>query len=247
MNEPAFIILRKSNMGLSLRKRRTWYDDQPPADTPPPDDKGGASGSKPPSDKPPADKTFTQADLDAIVSNERKQTRKASVEELVKKLGLGSEDELARLVGEHKQAKEAALTEQQKLAQRAEAAETRAQELEQKLKDEQAARRNDLLNMEVKLAAKDANAMHPEDVWTWLRTNRADDLDKVIGDDGKVNTKAIEGLIGAAKEARPNFFEDKKRFTPGSPSNSGGRVPEPNAKEKDAAARAQAQNLRNRF
>ena len=238
-----------STATISLRQRRRWFDGD---GTPPPvPDPAAGDSAKPkkPDDKsgtqPPV-KTFTQEELDSIVGNRSKESRQAAVNELLKKLGLDSEDDLVKKVAEHKKAEEARLSEAEKLTKRADTAEAEKAEALKKLAVSEAARLRDRLENAVLLAAKDALAVHADDVWLWLNTNMSDDLTKAIGDDGKVNDKQIESLIGKVKEARPTYFEAQRR-SPGSPSNHGGHVPDPAAPVKQQAAKAQAQNLRNRF
>ena len=247
-NEPTFRIIRKSS-APSLLKRRAWFDGEgtPPPPPPPADDTSGAGGKPPdkPADKPPI-KTFSQEELDAIVGNRSKESRQAAINELLKELG---EENLDGLKAKHKAAKdaeEAALSEQQKLTKRAETAEVKAQELEQKLKDEQAARLRDKLQNDVLIAASNAKSQHPEDVWQWLNANAAEDLAKAINDKGEVDKKVVEGLVGKAKDARPSWFEAQRKV-PGSPSNSGGKVPEPGKEKEQAAAARQRASIRRSF
>lgn len=229
-------IRHTSEASINLRARRAWFDEVVPP-PPAPADAGDPAKAKKTDDKsgtqPPA-KTFTQEELNDIVGNRSKQSREAAINELLKELG---EENLDGLKTKHKAAKdaeEASKTEAEKLLAQAQRLETENADLAQKLADAEAARRRDKLEGAVVMAAKDAKAVYPEDVWLWLNTNAADDLAKVIGDDGEVNAKAVETLVGKAKEARPTYFEAQRR-TPGSPSNNGGRVPDPGKEEKERA------------
>ncbi|WP_399559274.1 hypothetical protein OH809_45030 (plasmid) [Streptomyces sp. NBC_00873] len=76
-------------------------------------DPAGA-GSEPPKPAPPAQRTFTQAEVEALAAKEKAQGKRSAAKELAEKLGFTSIEDTEAFVAAARQAKEAQLTEQEK-------------------------------------------------------------------------------------------------------------------------------------
>ncbi len=243
-----------SEMLVDLRRHRRWYDDNPPAgdgDNPPtnpptgtpPDKKGGKGG-----DGNGDAKSYTQEELDKLFTERVTRAKDTTLKELFAELGVTDKDTLANMLKSAKDAEDAKLSEIEKANKRAEEAEAKARQFEDALKAEAEQRRKDVLHNAVTLAAQNAKANDPVDVLMWLQVNHTDDLTKAIGDDGKVDAKHIETLVGKAKAAKPYLFDGGRgRHSPGSPSNSDGRVSEPDKDEKAKAQQATRRQIRRSF
>ena len=101
------------------------------------------------------------------------------------------------------------------LRKQVEAAEQRAAELEQ-------ARRNDRRDAAILAAAR--HATDPSDVLAWAKTDGQQHLETVLDDAGEVVAEQIEALVQACRQAKPHYF---RSGGPGSPSNAGGKPPQP--------------------
>jgi hypothetical protein len=202
-------------IGLSLRNRRTWYTDQPPTDPPaqqqpppppatPPADQGG-KGDK----GKPVELTSQQ------LKDRLERARAAAQAELLKELGF---DDAAKLktalqTGSDAAAKLQTVEQQQAvILAKFEAMEKQQQAVETE-------RRTRLVDDAIKKAA--VGVENADDVVMWIRANHAD-IAKVVKEDGSIDDAVITAAIAAVRSARPKWFTVR---TPGSPSNSGGRVP----------------------
>ena len=74
----------------------------------------------------------------------------------------------------------------------------------------------------VEVVAASAGASRPADVVMWLRANRAAALTQIVGEDGAVDDEQLTALVDACREARPEWFVSR---TPGSPSHDGAKAP----------------------
>jgi hypothetical protein len=87
-------------------------------------------------------------------------------------------------------------------------------------------RKADFLDSKIELAAERAKAEYPSDVVKYLREHHADQIEKAMDAEGKVDADKVKALIELARTERKNYFI----LTPGSPSNFNGRAPEPDTK-----------------
>ena len=183
--------------------------------------------------------TESQDQSPAWLPRRIEEERKATLNRLLKKLGVQSQEELEAALTEGRKLKEAQMTEAEKAAndlkvetRRREAAEARVTELE-------AAQVRTVIDSALKDAAK--GVKYPLDVITHARTHLAEDVAKLVVKDGNVDPKEVEKLVAKVKAARPDWFIGGG---PGSPSNRGGRVPEPGAKEKEEGKKTFRQQVR---
>lgn len=179
---------------------------------------------------PPADNggALTQDEVNALVGRTRKEARDKAIGGFLEELGFSDADELKAFFADAKkqreeaeQKRQAEMSELEKAQQEiqryrneVEQAKKQAQELEQ-------ARRIDKRNAQILTALKDAE--HPGDVLLWIEANAKTELGEVMADDGSIDGKAVERLIAHVKKERPSYF---KPTGPGTPSHSGGKVPE---------------------
>ncbi len=177
-------------------------------------------------DKPGAtvETTFTQADLDRVAGNTRKEARQAAINELLKELGLDNTEALKATVTDAQKRKQDEMTEAQKLQERIDKLTQERDNAAQRAQEVEAARIADKVNGKLEALATKARVEHPEDVVKFLRDNHSDDVKALIGEDGKIDDKAAERLLEVVKKARPNWFAVSGL---GSPSNRDGRPPQP--------------------
>lgn len=173
----------------------------------------------------PPEKTFTQAELDAIAGNARKEARDKAVSDLLKELGFEKPEDLKTLVTDVRKQQENEKTELEKLQSKLEAAEKLAQEKAAALEQAQQQRLIDRRNHAVLAAARAAKATHPDDVLGWVErygTEHKVGIESALKEDGTIDDKAVNAMIEAAKKQRPNYFTST---VPGSPSNRDGLPP----------------------
>jgi hypothetical protein len=104
--------------------------------------------------------------------------------------------------------------------------------LEAQLADERQQRRTAAITTVITSAANAARAKHAEDVVMWAQSS-GHTLDDLVDDQGAPVADQIKVLIDDAKKARPDWFRGDG---PGSPSNSDGHPPEPDAQQRKVAA-----------
>lgn len=171
------------------------------------------------------------------------RAKASSRAELLKELGIDDPAAAKAALEEARKIKEGQMTEAQKVAAEAEKLKTKLQEAEAKAAAAEAARVQLLAATAVKSAASKEGAEFPEDVVEYA-TKVGMTLAGMVKEDGTVDDAQVKKLIEAAKKQRPNWF---KSGGAGSPSNSGGKVQEPDKKAKSAAAVDQQRALRRRF
>jgi hypothetical protein len=217
---------------ISLRKRRHWFDQTPPApdDTPDPKPEATTPPATPPDNAGEAAK-FTQADVDRLLGERAKRAAESATNKILASLGFESVDDLKKLVTTAKERAEAELSEAQKLQKQLETLTAEKQSVQAQLDAEKKERIADKRNAAVLAAASEARAVNSDDVLLWAEKFGADHnapLDKVINDEGQIDKKAIEMIITAAKKERPNYFQ---QGGPGSPSNRDGQPPQPDVEK----------------
>lgn len=194
---------------------------------------GGDKGSATPEAK------FTQADIDRIAGDTRKSAKEKAIADFLKDLGLDNvEDVKARIVAA-KAKEDADKSEAQKASDRADAADKKRQEVEQRLATYEAERLIGKRDDKITDAAKVAGCTEPTDIIAWAERNEPTALKALMTDDGTVDDKAVAKLIEAARKARPAWF---RPATPGSPTTRDGYAPQAgrDARQSDEAATARA-------
>ncbi|MBO0962014.1 phage scaffolding protein [Neobacillus sp. MM2021_6] len=157
---------------------------------------GGGGGTPPPNPEPPkpADKTFTQEELDKIVADRlaREKKKYADYDEKAKKL-----DELEKAEEERKKQ---AMSEAERLKAEKEEADKKAIEAAEQAKKAQDAANQRILNTEIKSIARSLSANDPADVLALLDKSSVE-----IDNDG--NVKGVEEAVKALKESKPWMFK----------------------------------------
>lgn len=220
--------LRRPNAeaAVDLRQRRAWFDEQqqPPAqqnsETPKPDTAPGQQSGQ-------QQATFTQEQIDKIIGERVRRAEETSIKKLLEGLGVASADDLTKLVQAEKQRIEGEKSELQKAQDRLAAAEKEAADFKTRAEKAEQERLMASRDQEIKSALGDARAKKPTKVLTVMATEYPELVKAVMKADGTVDKDALSKLTEAAKKAYP---EDFTGSGPGSPSNSGGKVPEPDDK-----------------
>lgn len=210
---------------VNLAQWRKWFEGDTSETETPPVTNGGTTD---------APKTLPQDEVNRLVGDARKQAREKALADFLKELGVDTPDALKATIADAKKRAEADMTEAQKAQAAKEAAEKERDEIRAALEAERQARQAEKRNAAIERAAKDAEA--PEDVVTWAEKHAAELLAKTLTEDGAVDSKAVEKVVEACKQARPSWFK-KTPKTPGSPSVAGGRSVEPDKAEKERIAR----------
>lgn len=164
----------------------------------PSEGEGGADGGNPPAgDPPPSDppkpdegKTFTQADVDEMI---RKRLSREKLDDLKKKAAEWDKHQAASATDEQKREAEIEKAKQDALVEATKAAAVR------------------IATADVRAAAVTAGFIDPADALARLR----DQLDGVVGDDGEVDSKAVDKLVADLAKAAPHLLK-----TPSTPSPS---------------------------
>ncbi|MCX4885872.1 hypothetical protein [Streptomyces sp. NBC_00847] len=184
-----------------LRGTAIFYNDgggTPPA-TPPaaPPAAGGEPPAEPPKPGPPASRTFTQAEVEALAAREKAQGKRSAAKEFAEKHGFTSIEDAEKFIEEARKAKEAALSEQEK---REQAVAAREAQLEAREKAAIARERN--ANRRAVLVGLGATGDDLEDAAALLRV--ADDADDATITDAAARLKERRPeLFGAARPADP--------------------------------------------
>jgi len=169
--------------------------------------------------------------VNKLVGEARQSGRTSAEKSLLEALGLDSIDALKSLVESEKQRKEAEMSEVEK-----------AQALAEKARQELEAARNE--NAKILKQMRDnqrdsgllsllSNAHEPQKALILLKAEKAEAVDSLLGEDGTFNTEAAQKLITDYQTQNGYLF---KSSNPGSPSNSGGKPPKPQAKLMEEAA-----------
>lgn len=170
------------------------------------------------------------------------RAERSAADKLLKEFGFEKAEDLKALVEGVKKAREAEMTETQKLQSALDVATKKIKDAEDRATQFQSERRAERLDSAIKDAAK--GVQFPDDVLQYVRSNYADQLETAIDKDGKIDAKAVERLIVEVKKARPTWFTSG---TPGSPSNAQGRPLGANENDKQRMADEYARNLRRKF
>jgi len=218
-----------------LHIRRRWFDGDDDAGdppTPPPDTtpaKGGQDGGS---------TGLTQADVDRIIADRLKRDREAQRKQWLEGLGYDSEDALKADVQAKREADAASKTELEQAQAAVEAANKKVAEAEARAAQALETAKEERRNTAILNAVKDAEK--PASVLTLLIAEHAEDVAALMTDDGSIDAKKVEALATVARKEYAGMFPSG---SPGSPSNHGGKVPQPDQKVKDEVRR----NIRVRY
>lgn len=184
------------------------------------------------------DKPETLSLTTAQLNERLERAQRSALTKLFADLGITDVDALKGVITEHKTLKSASQTEAEKLASAAKEAETKLtneatarKAAEDEVKELKAARITDKVDGAITTAAQSAGAKNTAHVLKLLRDEKADKVTALANDKGDVDAKAAETLVNEFKTANPTYFAGGG---PGSPSNRGGKTPDPKAQMEQA-------------
>ena len=177
--------------------------------------------------------TFTQADLDRIVKERLSRERQTYESKLKERYSVDDLSEVDKLLDEQRKRKEAELSEAEKV-------QAELVKVQEQLKAQQETNTTLLQQMrddkrDGDLRSKLDNAHNIDTALRELKAHSGDKLDSLWSEDNVFNGKAAEQVIAVFQQENGYLF---KSSNPGSPSNSGGRPPQPDQKNLQAARSA---------
>jgi hypothetical protein len=179
---------------------------------------------------------FTPSQLKARLERDAE----AEMRRFLGDLGLESRDALKALLTEHKQRKEAEMSEVEKLQAKLADVEAKREQVAQELDSMRLQRIADNRDGVIKELAKVAGAIDTDDILLALHKD-ATALAALVDKDGTPDTKAIEKAIGIVQTAKPHLFSAN---VPSVPSSKGGKPIAPDKAKLEAATKAYQQRLR---
>lgn len=182
--------------------------------------------------------TFTQADMDRVMTRTRKEARESAINQLLSELGVDDSASLKGLVSEYNKDKQAKMSETEKLQEQLDAMKAQVEAANAARAEIEAARLADKRDNGLMALLSDAH-----DAATVLTVFKAqqDSLDDFM-QDGAFNKDVAEKAVNDFRSANAYLF---KSDNPGSRSNKGGRVPSPDAKQKQQQAKSISQIINN--
>ncbi|MFI8792555.1 hypothetical protein [Streptomyces sp. NPDC055105] len=199
MRRPAQHDTAWSHPYTGLAGLAVFYNDggeagDPPAAPP-------ATASEPPKPSPPAQRTFTQTEVEALAAKEKAQGRRSAAKEFADKHGFGSIEDAEQFIAAARKAQDDALTEQQRkdreIAEREQAVEKERAEL---AAERAATRREKAL---ARLGATDTDL-----------DDAAVLLERALRDAPDADDATVAEAAAALKERRPALFGAAAPATP---------------------------------
>ena len=191
-----------------------------------PDSQGSNEGKE-------AEKTFTQSHVNAMTTKARKEAKAAATRDLLEATGLDDIESLKTILESERKRKEAEMSDVEK-------AQTTIDELNKQLDEEKQARQlaeeqriQSERNTLIASALKAAGSEHPEDL-VLIAKSIGVSFEDAWDDDGKLDQKVFDQALADLKAKRPAAFTPT---TPGSPSNTGGKISSPDTIDKTTIQR----------
>lgn len=235
----SFVIVRRPGAvaGISLRKRRCWYEGEQPSeqtqgtDTTQQSGQGsgqstGTSAGQSGGQSSPETFSLTASQL----AERLNRAEQSAINKVYEGLGVKNSDELKAMLDDYRKRTDGEKSELEKVTAKATKLEAEAKEAKDRATQMEQERRLEKRNNAILKALDEAE--HPLDVLIWLEANAKSEVEAALADDGTLDEKKVKALVDRAKKDRPNFF---KKLTPGSPSNRGGRVPDPTTRDLEQA------------
>lgn len=179
--------------------------------------------------------TFTQADVDRIVSERLKRSKNdaAAIEaDLLKKLGVDSIDTAKSKIAKVAAGEQAQQTELEKVQNALAAAEKKAADADTARLKLESERKLEKRDTALKAALRDAKAIAPDDVLIIMQAKFPDLVTATMNEAGEIDTKAVGELVTKAKAERKQDFRSSNPGVPG--VGSGGQNP---GQDDDKSAR----------
>lgn len=191
---------------------------------------------------------YTQAELDRIMSERATRAAQQATKKLLEQLGVASESDLPTLkdtITKAREREQADMTAAERAQKEVESAKKQTELLQQQLAAEKTARRTQMINAGIRDAVK--TAPDADLVLMYLRQSHTDEVETLLAEGAdKVDADKLKKLLDAAKKEKPILFSGAAG-SPGSPSASGGRTLDPDAKVKEQGARDLKRSMRANF
>lgn len=171
-------------------------------------------------------KTFTQADVDRIISERIKRAEEAATKKALDKLGVNDFDSAAEALKKAKEREEAELTEREKLLKQIDDLANKNKAHTEQILFMQRERLTSARDAAIKSALTNARVTNVDRVFTLLSAERKAELEAVMSETGEIDKKAVEKLTATAQKEYAEYF---RSGSPGSPSNAGGTAPSADA------------------
>lgn len=188
-------------------------------------------------------KTYTQAELDQMMGERAKRAQESTTKKLLSALGLTSEAEIETLkatITEAQSLKQSQMSEAEKANEALKKATQTITDLQAKLTERETFFRQKEISGAVKEAVTAMKANDFDAIYLWAEKYHAEALNAVMGEDDKVDAKALEKLLDAVKKDKPGYFTPVTQHM-GSQSNANGYT---RPSEAEAMKRASAVNQR---
>lgn len=233
--EPGTVVIlrrRGAEAGISLRKRRCWYEGEGDAggEQSGGEGQGQGTGTSAGQSDGKQDQPETINMTSKQLAERLNRAEQSAINKVYEGLGVKNSDELKAMLDDYRKRTDGEKSELEKATAKLTKAEAEATEAKDRATQMEQERRLEKRNHAILKALDEAE--HPDDVLIWLAANAKSDVDALMADDGTVDEKKVKVLADRAKKDRPNFF---KKPAPGSPSNKGGRVPDPTTKDREQA------------
>lgn len=186
--------------------------------------------------------TFTQADIDRLMTKTRHEARDSVQKKLLEDLGLDSFDTLKSIISDAQKRKEAEMSETQKLQAQIEAMQKKVAEAEQRAKDEAEKRLGEQRRNIFEAAIASSGGNNPKRVYTLLQLEKPNDFLAVFGDDATADEGKLKALIKQVQADYPEYFGSKGA---GSPSNANGDAPKAGEEAKRQVAQGISRIINN--
>jgi hypothetical protein len=169
---------------------------------------------------------YTQAELDDLFQERAKRAETATMNRVLKLLGVTSEAEITTLkttIDKARELEKSAMTDTQRLEAERDQAKREKEEAIAQRDAERLERRNDRIASALTSAAGKIKANDTDDVLRYARDKHGEALNTLIDDSGAIDPKKIDTLLEKIKSEKPHYFT-APMHTPGSQSNANGRV-----------------------
>lgn len=169
---------------------------------------------------------YTQAELDDMFSDRAKRAETATINRLLKLLGVSSEAELPTLkttIEKARDLEKSAMTDTQRLESERDQVKREKDEALAQLNAERAERRNDRIHAALTRAATVLKANDTDDVLRYARDKHGEALNALMDANGVIDEKNLNTLLEKIKGEKSHYFVANAQV-PGSQSNLNGRV-----------------------
>lgn len=179
--------------------------------------------------------TLTQEHFNAETGKARKEGRQSGVNDVLKKLGLTSEEEIEALkstIEDARKRKEADMSEAEKAKAELEREKAAKTALEQRIAQIETERRTEKVTSAITGKAASLKANDADDVLRYAKDKHAEELAGLMDESGAIDDKKVTALLDKIKAAKPSYFTPMQQAQ-GSMSNPGTRIVQDTNKKPD--------------